>query len=52
VALAAIQGLNEVVREKDAEIEALKAENSAVVKRLEAIEKALGLQTGAARSKR
>lgn len=52
VALAAIQGLNEVVREKDAEIDALKAENSAVVKRLEAIEKALGLQTGAARSKR
>jgi hypothetical protein len=43
VALAAIQGLNEIVREKDAEIEALKAENSAVVKRLEAIEKALGL---------
>jgi hypothetical protein len=38
VALAAIQGLNEVVREKDAEIRALKAKNQQVEDRLKALE--------------
>lgn len=39
VALAAIQGLNEVVKEKEAAIEALQQENQSLEQRLEALEK-------------
>ena len=38
VALAAIQGLNEVVREKDAEIEELRTANEALLARIERLE--------------
>jgi hypothetical protein len=44
VALAAIQGLNEIVREKDAELSRLKSENQSLAERLVAIERALGLR--------
>ena len=43
VALAAIQGLNEKVVEKDAELARLKAENQTLAERLATIERALGL---------
>lgn len=44
VALAAIQGLNEIVQEKKAELGRLKAENRSLAERLAAIERALGIQ--------
>lgn len=44
VALAAIQGLNEKVVEKDAELARLKAENQTLAERLAVIERALGLR--------
>ena len=50
VALAAIQGLNEKVVEKDAELARLKAENHSLAERLAAIERALGLPEGTTRS--
>ncbi len=49
IALAAIQGLNGLMKEKDAELDRLKDENQALSERLAAIEKALGL-TGTARA--
>lgn len=45
VALAAIQGLNEKLEEKDAELSRLKAENQSLAERLAAIERALGLRS-------
>ena len=39
VALAAIQGLHEIVQEKEAAIEALRRENQSLGQRLEALEK-------------
>jgi hypothetical protein len=45
VALAAIQGLNQKVEEKDAELNRLKEQNRALTERLTAIERALGLKT-------
>jgi hypothetical protein len=44
VALAAIQGLNEIVEEKDAEIEALQAQNAELEARLTALEQAMGVR--------
>lgn len=41
VALAAIQGLNEIVEEKDAQIEALQAQNAELEARLTALEQAV-----------
>ena len=51
VALAAIQGLNEIVKEKDAELDRLKEENESLAERLAAIEKALGMKADAAPSR-
>ena len=48
VALAAIQGLNEKLEEKAAEVSRLKAENQTLANRLAAIERALGLAADAA----
>jgi hypothetical protein len=45
VALAAIQGLNEIVQEKDSEVARLKSENQSLSDRLAAIERALGLKS-------
>ena len=39
VTMAAIQGLHEVVREKDTELAELRADNEALQERLEALEK-------------
>ena len=47
VALAAIQGLNEKLDEKDAELSRLKSENETLAARLAAIERALGLRPAA-----
>ena len=44
VALAAIQGLNEIVLEKNEELSRLKKENQSLAERLAAIERALGLR--------
>ncbi len=44
VALAAIQGLNEKLDEKDAELSRLKSENEILAARLSAIERALGMR--------
>lgn len=43
IALAAIQGLDGLMKEKDAELDRLKDENQALSERLAAIEKALGI---------
>jgi hypothetical protein len=43
VALAAIQGLREIMREKDEETARLQEENKILAARLEEIERALGL---------
>lgn len=45
IALAAIQGLNEKLANRSAELERLRAENQALSRRLALIEQALGLQT-------
>jgi len=50
VALAAIQGLHELVQEKDAELSRLKVENQSLAERLAAIERALGLRQKSAPS--
>jgi len=47
-ALAAIQGLHELVQEKDAELGRLKAENQSLAERLTAIERALHLPKASA----
>jgi hypothetical protein len=52
VALAAIQGLHEIVKEKDAELSRLQTENQSLAERLSAIERALGLRREAAPSER
>ena len=44
VALAAIQSLNNVVKEKDAQIQALQEQNTEMEARLTALEQAVGLQ--------
>jgi hypothetical protein len=44
VALAAIQGLNEMVKEREVELSRLKSENQSLAERLAAIESALGLR--------
>jgi hypothetical protein len=43
VALAAIQGLNQIVKAKDAKIAALEKANAIMLKKLAAIERKLGL---------
>jgi hypothetical protein len=46
VALAAIQGLHELVREKETELGRLKSENQSLAERLAALERAVGLKSG------
>ena len=46
VALAAIQGLNEILEERDAEIAILRSDNEALSARLRAIERHLGVSEG------
>ncbi len=46
VALAAIQGLHEIVKEKDAEIDAVRAKNTELEARLERLEALIGAATG------
>jgi hypothetical protein len=50
VALAAIQGLNEKLAEKDAELQRLQSQNQSLAARLEAIERVVGLTHGSAAS--
>jgi Chaperone of endosialidase len=50
VALAAIQGLNEKLAEKDAELQRLQLQNQSLAARLEAIERLVGLAHGSAAS--
>ncbi len=51
VALAAIQGLNEIVREKDAELARLREAHDSVLRRLAEIERAVGLKSVAVEAK-